>query len=197
MCANRLQMNDSKTELVVFGSQAMLTKCHISEIVINESIVYRSDFIKLLGVRLDQHLTRKDHITSKARFVAQGMYNLMKLRKYLDITSSLKIANSLIFSHMDYANSLFVNLQKSTLQRVQNQTAKIILGRSKFSSSTDALKQLHILPIHVRIEYKLVVMVFKCLHHLAPHLATRKSLYNTFCRWLFCARSIHESLNFP
>ena len=187
MCANRLQMNDSKTELVVFGSQAMLTKCHISEIVINESIVYRSDFIKLLGVRLDQHLTLKDHITSKARIAAQGMYNLMKLRKYLDITSSLKIANSLIFSHMDYANSLFVNLPKSTLwplQRVQNQTAKIILGRSKFSSSTDALKQLHILPIHVRVEYKLVVLVFKCLHHLAPpYLANlirrRESHYKT------------------
>ena len=88
---------------------------------------------------------------------------------------------------MDYANSLFVNLPKSTLwplHRVQNQTAKIILGRSKFSSSTDALKQLHILPIHVRVEYKLVVLVFKCLHHLAPpYLANlirrRESHYKT------------------
>ena len=88
---------------------------------------------------------------------------------------------------MDYANSLFVNLPKSSLwplQRIQNQTAKIILGRSKFSSSTDALKQLHILPIHVRAEFKLLVLVFKCLHNLAPDylsnlIQRRKCHYST------------------
>ena len=72
---------------------------------------------------------------------------------------------------MDYGNSLFINLPKITLhpfQRIQNYTAKVILQRSKFSSSTQALKELHILPIHVRSEFKLLVLVFKCLHGLAP-----------------------------
>ena len=187
MCANRLKMNDSKSELIVFGSKALLPKCHINELVIDESSIDRTDVIKLLGVQLDQHLTLEKHISSKARVAAFGMHNLRKLRKYLDLNTSLKIANSLIFSHMDYANSLFVNLPKSSvwpLQRIQNQTAKIILGRSKFSSTTDALKQLHILPVHVRAEYKLVVLVFKCLHNLAPsYLANlirrRESHYST------------------
>ena len=64
-----------------------------------------------------------------------------------------------------------MNLPKSTLQpfqRIQNLTAKIILGRSKYSSATEALKELHILPVHIRAEYKLLVLVYKCLNNLAP-----------------------------
>ncbi len=66
----------------------------------------------------------------------------------------------------------------------QNFAAKIILGSSKFSSSTDALRELHILPVSVRIEYKILLTVFKCLHGLAPSylselLSVRRCSYNT------------------
>ena len=54
-------------------------------------------------------------------------------------------------------------------QRIQNMTAKVILGVSKFSSTTEALKELHFLPVSVRCEYKLLVLVFKCIHTLAPN----------------------------
>lgn len=171
MNSNRLKVNNSKSELIVFGSKSIIQKCHINQILIDNTPIERSSTIKLLGVTLDQNLTLKQHISNKARSAAYAMHNLRKLRKYLDKNSALKIANSLVFSHMDYANALFVNLPKSTLlplQRIQNLTAKIILGQSKYSSSTNALKELHILPIHVRAEYKLVVLVYKCLHDLAP-----------------------------
>ena len=60
----------------------------------------------------------------------------------------------------------------------------MILGWSKFDSSTQALKELHILPVRVRCEYKLLVLVFKCLHNLAPKylsdlLTVKVSKYNT------------------
>ena len=47
---------------------------------------------------------------------------------------------------MDYANSVFINMPKVTMhpfQTIQNMTAKVILGVSKFSSTTEALKELH------------------------------------------------------
>ena len=71
------------------------------------------------------------------------MFNLKKFKRHLDRGNCLKNANALIFSHMDYANSVFINLPKLTLhhfQRIQNMTAKIILAVSKFSSTTGALK---------------------------------------------------------
>ena len=83
----------------------------------------------------------------------------------------LQLANALIFSHLDYGNSLLVNLPANILhhfQRILNFTAKLICDTSKYDSSFEALKELHILPIHVRCEFKLLVMVYKSPNNLAP-----------------------------
>lgn len=70
---------------------------------------------KLLDIKLDQCLTLKNHISSKAQVAAHGNHNLRQLLKYQDLSSALKIANSFIVLHMDYANSLSVNIPTSSL----------------------------------------------------------------------------------
>ena len=120
-----------------------------------------------LDIYLDQHMSLKQHILFKARTAAYWMHNLRKIRKYIDKDTALKLANSLIFSHMGYANALFVNLPKSTLlplQHILTQTANIVLGESRSYSSSQALKDLHVFPVHIRAEYKILILVFKCLH---------------------------------
>ena len=54
------------------------------------------------------------------------------------------------------------------LQRVQNIAAKLVLNRTKYESSTESRKQLHWLPITARTEFKIIVLVYKCLHGNAP-----------------------------
>ena len=54
------------------------------------------------------------------------------------------------------------------LQRVQNIAAKIVLGRSKYEMSSKCLEKLHWLPIQYRINFKVVTLVFRCIHRLAP-----------------------------
>ncbi|XP_071813819.1 uncharacterized protein [Apostichopus japonicus] len=120
---------------------------------------------------MDETLNLKHHISMKACASALAMFNLKKIRNYLDKSTCLKIANAMIFSHMDYNNGLFINLPASTLhplQRIQNYTAKIILGRSKYDSASAALKELHILPVNVRAEYKILLLVYQCIHNSAP-----------------------------
>ena len=171
MSANRLKMNNDKSEFVVFGSNRLLPKCETNEIQVGEAVVQRSHVVKLLGVHLDENLNLKQHIARKTRAATLAMLSLKKLKPYLNRTMCLKLANATIFSHIDYCNSLFIHLPKNTLRplnRVISLTAKIILGRSKFDSTTQALKDLHILPVHVRSEYKVLVLVYKCLHNLAP-----------------------------
>lgn len=171
MLSNRLKMNDGKTEFIVFGSSRLLHKRKILNIQVGDAVVNGSPSVRLLGVDMDEELTFKQHIAKKARVAGLAMHNLRKLRPFLSKSNCLKIANALIFSHMDYANSLLINLPVSTLkpfQRIQNMTAKLILNRSKFSSTTEALRELHILPVHVRAEFKLLVIVYKCVNGLAP-----------------------------
>ena len=90
---------------------------------------------------------------------------------HLSKENALKLATALVFSHTHYCNSMFVGLPEATLnpyQRIQNFTAKVTLGRSKFSRSANALRELHILPVSVCIEYKILLTVFKCPLGLAP-----------------------------
>ena len=46
--------------------------------------------------------------------------------------------------------------------------ARAVLGRKAHESSTRRLKQLHWLPIHLRIEHKVLTLVFKALKGTAP-----------------------------
>ena len=51
-----------------------------------------------------------------------------------------------VLSHLDYGNSILVNLPKATLkplQSMQNYAAKIICKRQKYDSSTWCLYKLH------------------------------------------------------
>ena len=56
------------------------------------------------------------------------------------------------------------------LQRVQNSAAR--LTAKKRDHVTAILKELHWLPIIKRIEYKLLLITYKCVHDLAPSYLT-------------------------
>ncbi|XP_071841196.1 uncharacterized protein [Apostichopus japonicus] len=165
---NRLKMNDEKSEFIVFGSNRQSAIQTFYPLWTLPSV---TDSVKLLDVYMDETLNLKHHISLKVRASALAMFNLKKIREYLDKSTCRKIANAMIFSHMDFCNGLFINLPGSTLhplQRIQNYTAKIILGRSKYDSASAALKELHILLVNGRVEYKILLLVYKCIHNSAP-----------------------------
>ena len=49
------------------------------------------------------------------------------------------------------------------MQMVQNLAAKVILGKLKMESASDCLLALHWLPIHSRINHKILTLVHKCI----------------------------------
>ncbi len=83
------------------------------------------------------------------------------------------IALSHIIAHIDYANALYAELPESDipvskLQHIQNMTAKIVTGVKKYDSSTTAPNTFHWFPVHLRIKQKVLTLVFRCIHGLAP-----------------------------
>ena len=54
------------------------------------------------------------------------------------------------------------------LQRVQNAAARLLCGIGKYDHISPTLKSLHWLPVKQRIEFKISVLVYKCLNGLAP-----------------------------
>ena len=115
------------------------------------------------------------------------MWNLQKLktiRPVLTIEAAGALAMGTIISHLDYCNGIYSGLPEidlNKLQRVQNITAKIVLGKGKFADPTDCLKTVHWLPIKYRVEYKILCTVYKCLSGDAPdYLKVLLKEYTTF-----------------
>ena len=54
------------------------------------------------------------------------------------------------------------------MQKVQNTATRMVLNKHQTHSATECLKQLYWLPIKSRIDYKVLTIVFKCKHGMAP-----------------------------
>ena len=67
---------------------------------------------------------------------------------------------------LDYTNALYfrlLDIDVKKLQRVQNIAARLILRKTNQGSITECLIELHRLPIRAWIEFKILVLVYKCL----------------------------------
>ena len=179
MDANRLKMNNTKTEFILFGSNKQLRKCDTDSINVAGEPVQKTSMIKYLGVWLDETLSLKTHIAKKCRIAMLNIQRLKLLRPCLTIDVCKTLVQGLVISHLDYANAILTGLPQceiAKLQRVQTIAAKLIMMKKKDDSTTETLKTLHWLPVKCRIEFKILVLVFKCLNNMAPEYL--KSLLN-------------------
>ena len=184
MNRNRLHMNNAKTEVPMIGSQSQLNNCVTSALDVNGTMVQISKMFKYLGMYLDNGLSFKHHISTKCRVAMWNLQHLKPLQPSLTVQACITLALGLVMCHLDdYANSAFISLPPSginKMQRVQNATAKFVLNLKWMESSTEALKTLHWLPIKFWIQFKILLLVFKCLNGQAPsHLFELLELKST------------------
>ena len=164
-------MNDSKTEFVTFASKQMLKLCTTDHLNVNDVSVPRCKVIKYFGVWLDQHLQLIKHITVKCGIAVSNIQRIKLVRPFLTKEACHMLTQGLVTSQLDYCNAIFTRLPECLLKRlqfVQNCAAKLVLGRHKFDCSREALAELHWLPIKVRIDFKVLTLVHKCLSGDAP-----------------------------
>ena len=163
------KMNNTKTEFILFGNSRQLQKCSTDSI--KDETVNKSSVLKYLGVWLDQSLSLKTHTSRKCRVAMLNIQRLKLMRSSLTVETCKTLVQGLVISHLDYANAILAglpNCELNKLQRVQNIAAKLILKKTKRDSATECRKQLHWLPIKARIEFKILVLVYKCLNNMAP-----------------------------
>ena len=97
------------------------------------------------------------------------------------------LVHFLVTSRLDYSNALLCGARDDVikqLERVQRVAARMVCKKytNDHSSVTELLYALHWLPIKARVQYKILLLVYKALiTGTSPYLAallTRKS----FCR---------------
>jgi len=177
LVSNRLRINDSKTEFLIVGSQSQLAKIKVDSITVGDTVIKPVTSVQNLGVWFDQHMSMNDHISKVCSKAFFSLYNLRQVRKYLSDDTSKILVHTLVTCHLDYCNALLYDIpqyQQQRLQKVLNAAARVVCQLPKYCHITPVLKHLHWLPVKYRVTFKIVLLVFKVLHGLAP--ATCKTL---------------------
>ena len=171
MLKHKLKINDDKTEFLIIGGSQQLHKAQQNSITVGNSTITSVSSARNLGVIFDENMSMKSHISSVCKKGFYQICRLKQIRKYFNKETTERLVHSFITSHIDYGNSLLFGLPETTihkLQRLQNAAARLILQRDRYASVTDMFKQLHWLPVKIRIKFKMALFVFKCLNGVGP-----------------------------
>lgn len=179
---NFLKNNADKLEAILFGTWQQRSYFELDSIELLDTMVAISDKVKNLGVHLDADMSMKQQVAHASKSANYHLRNIRMIRRYLPVHAVKSAVHAAVTSRLDMSNSLLAGICKcrllkgsvqcqcsiQQLQYVQNSAARVIQNLSKKSSVTPVLRELHWLPVCQRIEFKLLTLVFKCIHGDAP-----------------------------
>ena len=172
MSQNKLKLNADKTEVLVMGTPQMRAKISIPSITVNIVIVpVLNEPVGNLGAVFDPNMNMSAHVSKVVKSANNHLRNIGKIRKFLNTDTTKSAIVSLVTSRLDYCNGLLCGITDELLcrlQKVQNNAARVVSGSKKYDHITPVLKDLHWLPIRKRIEFKILLLTFKCMQGCAP-----------------------------
>ena len=171
MSSHYLKLNDDKTELIVFLPKRLQTKISLPNFCIGQCEIVPKSEVRNLGVIYDSSLSMEPHINNICRRAYYHLRNIGMIRRHLDAQTTVALVQAYVTSRLDYCNALLIGLPSHLirkLQKVQNCAARLITQSKKSEHVTPLLHSLHWLPVHYRIQYKALLLVYKSLQGLAP-----------------------------
>ncbi len=169
----------------------------IFSITLNDSSICPVSSARNLGVLFDTNLLLNNHVCNVCRAASFALHRIGSIRHYLDMKSTEKLVHSLVMCRIDTCNSLLYGLpdtQIARLQRLQNSAPRLVTRTRTRESITPILKDLHWLPIRARMDFKILVLTYQCIHGTAPVYLQRLVQEYKTTRNL---RSSHKSLLTP
>ena len=167
-----LQFNDSKTQIILFGSNRILNLIKIHGINFNSGISIR--FVskaKNLGIYMDSKLNLTNQVVELKKKSFRTIRNINKIRFLLSRDQLKVVVNSLVISCLDYCNSLYFGISEKLLyqlQLIQNACAKTVTGKYKHDHLENDLHELHWLNVRKRILFKIGLLSYKSVLGFAP-----------------------------
>ncbi len=110
------------------------------------------------------------HTSSVTKVAFYHLRNTARITPYLSLVDANKLPHAFVFSHLDYCNALYSGLPNNThwLQHVQNSAARILTKTRKRDHIPPVKASLHWLPVTLRMDFKILSLVFKAQNGLAP-----------------------------
>ena len=97
--------------------------------------------------------------------------HILLIVSLLTFHATAQLIHALITTRLDFCNSTLYNLTNNkieSLQRIQNQAARMLTRSPRRNHITPVLRELHWLRISDRIIYKILILTHKAFHGVAP-----------------------------
>jgi len=172
MRTNRLQLNTSKTEILWCTTWRRQHCLPTTPVHVVADHVLPSTKVHNLGIFIDSNVTTRSHITRAVSGCFVVLWQLRSIRRSVPDSVFQTLVVVLVMPRLDYCNATLAGLpvfQHRRLQSVLNAAARLIHWSPLYEHITPLLQDLHWLRSPERIDFKLAVLVYRCLHGLAPH----------------------------
>ena len=202
VCNQFLKLNEDKTKLVLLAKPSVHSAVSDSDSLMISTINYninevdweKESEIKTLGIRLDPNLDMSKHVSYIRQYCIGKLKSWKRISTFLDEDSRLLIVKQILLSKIDYSNALLVGLPNYVIQDLQyliNSALRFVYNVKYREHITPSIMKSHILPVEYRIDFKVCLLVFNCLHNLAP------SYLQDLLQWNQPIRSNDYTSNIP
>ena len=168
--ANKISLNASKTEYIIFRSNRRPLDT-IPKIKISGKHLVPSKTIKYLGVHLDEHLTWKQHVSFVANKLRRANGAISKLRHYLPLNQLVNVYHAIFSSHIRYACQTWGLCDNTTTHRIQvlqNTAIRLMTFQHPRTSVTHLYAELKILKVFDLVESLNIMFIYRYLNHYLP-----------------------------
>ena len=119
LCANRLSLNATKTEFIVFRPLRHRSTDRVT-LKLHHTILFESSKIKYLGLILDNKLDWKSHISELSKKLSRALGLLYKIRDLCPLSVLRSLYFSIFNSHLSYGLVVWGNASKLYINKIKS-----------------------------------------------------------------------------
>ena len=178
--ANKLSLNISKTQYMIFKNKGKADKTDSINVYIDQVKLKNVESTKFLGVIIDNRLSWSQHINYIKNKIAKSIGILCKARKFLYTSTLVTLYNSFVYPYITYGVEVWGTANDCYIQQVlklQKRSVRVITSSRPRDHSTPLFKKLKILPLSQVYIYCVVKLMYKYVNQLVPQ--TFKDMFTT------------------